>query len=92
MKKILSVLLFTSLLISACSERIFMLGTSEKDFVRQTTGAIQIEATQQRTVYKKVDYGFGHPPSVKFFYFRDGILFQIDEGVRRPDVLIENVH
>jgi len=87
-KAFLITLLFFSFLTS-CKAPQFFIGMNEMEFQKHNRSAQVIEASQKRTVYKQVNYPFGAPPKVKFFYFVDGKLVQMDEGVRKADITIE---
>jgi hypothetical protein len=64
------------------------MGMSESEFLSKN----RVEAVKQtadQSIYKKVNYPFGTPPVTKYFYFIDGKLVQVDEGVRNPDAIIQ---
>lgn len=87
--KTLSLLALLCLFIISCKAPQFYIGMNELDFQKHNRSAQVIEASEQRTVYKQINYPFGAPAKVKFFYFHDGKLFRMDEGVRKPDLSIQ---
>jgi hypothetical protein len=48
-----------------------------------------VKATKTISIYEKINYPVGKPAAFKFFYFTNGILTQVDEGQRNPDLIIE---
>ncbi|MDB5025974.1 MAG: hypothetical protein JWP78_3729 [Mucilaginibacter sp.] len=91
-KALLITVLVTTLFclsLNSCKAPQFFVGMSEMEFQKHNRSAQVVEASQKRTVYKQINYPFGAPAKVKFFYFVDGKLVQMDEGVRRADVTIE---
>jgi hypothetical protein len=69
----------------------FFIGMTQQDFLKHNRVQL-VEANQQATIYKKINYPFGAPPVTKFFYFRDGKLIQVDEGTQNPDIIVEQRH
>lgn len=85
-------LLFIMLIAMAsmqCKAPKYFIGMSEEDFLRKNK-VQTVESTARYSVYKKINYPFGAPPIVKFFYFRDGELFRVDGGERQPDIIIQS--
>lgn len=80
------------LLLSNCRAPQFYVGIPEQDFVRKNTGIELVEASAARNVYKKTNYPFGKAPQTKYFYFVDGKLVQMDQGVQRPDITIQHTN
>jgi hypothetical protein len=86
MKKLIFIAL---VFIIGCKAPQFYLGMNELDFKKRNHSAQIVEASQQRTVYKQINYPFGAPAKVKFFYFQGGKLIGMDEGTRQPDLIID---
>lgn len=76
-------------LITSCRAPRFYMGEPEEEFVRHNRVGL-VEATGRVSIYKKVNYPFGGAPVTKFFYFTDGRLTKVDEGVRSPDIIVEH--
>lgn len=64
------------------------LGMSETDFTRQYKTAEAVKLAQDGDVYKMNLYVQGIYKS-KYFYFQEGKLVRVDDGQRRPDVIIQ---
>jgi hypothetical protein len=92
MKKALLLLPVFFLLFSNCRAPRLFVGITEQEFVKTNGGLELIEASSARNVYKKTNYPFGKRASTKFFYFVDGKLVQMDEGVNRADITIQHVN
>lgn len=86
MKNIILPLLFLFL---ACKAPVIYIGMPIQEFTKKNNGITLVETSLERTVYKKVNHPFGQPPRVRFFYFVDNKLIKMDEGVLRPDILIQ---
>jgi hypothetical protein len=86
MKKIL---LIAILFIISCKAPKFIMGMPEAEFTRNNPRAELISAKNGWDIYRQINYPFGAPPKYKFFYFKDGVLKQMDEGHKRPDLTIE---
>jgi|688.fasta_scaffold350036_1 hypothetical protein len=83
MKKLLFLVIVSSILLIACSAPFFALGTSEEMFLKKSPGSKLIEKNSERTVYLR---GW----SLGYYYFNSqGALFQIDMGKRQADITIE---
>lgn len=85
--KTLIIATMLALCLVACKAPQYSIGMSQEEFLRRN----KVEAVQESesySVYKKVNYPFGAPPVIKFFYFRNGKLVQVDNG-RQPDVIID---
>ena len=81
--KIILLLAILTILISSCRAPFFSLGTSEQDWLKKSRGSVLIEKSTQRTVYLR---GW----SLDYYYFTpQGSLYQIDHGVRQPDIIIQ---
>lgn len=79
------------LLITSCKAPQYTIGMSESEFLRHN----RVEAVKQTetvSIYKKVNYPFGSQPVVKFFYFSNGKLVQVDQGERAPDYNLKITH
>jgi hypothetical protein len=78
---------------ASCSTKSYLIGMSENDFIKQNHGAELVQASGQTTVYKtdKVILG-SYNRNIKYYYFNSHQLVRIDQGVRQPDVLIQNNH
>lgn len=79
-------------LLAGCSPKMYSIGMSEKDFLKQNRGAELVQANAQQNVYRITRVVATWNPGVKFYYFTNGELTRIDLGVRQPDVLIQNTH
>jgi hypothetical protein len=88
MKRVLAPMVILSIIIS-CKAPQFYMGESEREFLKHNRVSL-VSATSRTSIYKKVNYPFGAPPVVKFFYFTDGKLTKVDEGVQSPDIIIEH--
>lgn len=89
MKHSLSILLFICVLAS-CKAPAFIIGMSEQSFKSQNRGVTLVQASTTETVYRKINYPFGKPADYKFFYFFNGRLDHVDEGVQSPDLIIQH--
>ena len=89
MKYYLFTILFVCLLTS-CKSPAFIIGMSEQTFKSQNRGISLIQASTSGTIYRKINYPFGKPPDYKFFYFINGRLDHVDEGVQSPDLIIQH--
>jgi hypothetical protein len=87
MKKHFS-LIVIGLLIFGCSPAVFRMGMSTEEFVKSNRKIELVEASTQRTVYRKVTTAVNQTKSVKFYYFVDDRLVRVDEGVKTPDTNI----
>src|SRR6186713_1254014 len=76
------------LAIGSCKAPYFTIGMSEQEFLKHNRVSL-VEASTNYTVYKKVNQPFGAPPVIKFFYFRNGKLVEMNEGQRTPDIIVE---
>ena len=65
------------------------MGENEEEFLKHNRVEL-VSATGRTSIYKKVNYPFGGAPIIKFFYFTDGKLAQVDEGQRSPDIIVEH--
>lgn len=70
-----------------CKAPQYSIGMSQQEFLRRNK-VEAVQESQSYSVYKKVNYPFGAPPRVKFFYFKNGVLAQVDNG-RQPDLIID---
>lgn len=73
----------------SCKATYCTIGMDEQTFLQQNRSARLVEASTQRTVYKITTQPFGAPARVMFYYFVNGKLAALDQGVRRADVTIE---
>ena len=80
------ILLFATV---SCAAPRFYIGEKEEEFTKHNRVKL-VQATERTTIYRKTNQPFGAPPVTKFFYFTDGKLTRVDEGVRRPDILVEH--
>ncbi|MGY4537016.1 hypothetical protein ACVW0P_001430 [Mucilaginibacter sp. UYNi724] len=87
MKKLLFVVLATSLF--ACSQKTLTLGTSEADFLKQRKNASLVMMSPEMTVYKIFKGPYNRDRGTRFYYFHDGKLFLIDQGEKRPNIVID---
>lgn len=87
MKNIYFLLLF--LLLCGCSVNKplnWAIGMSEQEFLSTNNKISTVEANNFRTVYARCnDYGW----NCWYFYFYKGYMYQMDDGVQQPDILIE---
>jgi hypothetical protein len=86
--KQLSVLMLLCIFASCRAPRFYM-GESEQEFIKHNRVEM-VSATSRSSIYKKVNYPFGGAPVTKYFYFTDGKLTQVDQGVRSPDIIVEH--
>jgi hypothetical protein len=83
-------LLFAFIILASCkvtSE--FPIGTREQYFRKKTHSEV-VEQTGQTSIYKKEWQPFGRPYQVRFYYFQNGYLTKIDQGVRQPDIIVQH--
>ena len=76
-------------ILTSCKAPYFTIGMTEREFLRHNRVSM-VKATGRESIYKKVNYPFGSAPVTKFFYFSDGILTQVDEGIQSPDIIVEH--
>lgn len=62
---------------------------SEADFKKEHRKAEMVEATTVRTVYREIIQNPGEYAKVRYYYFMDSKLVQMDGGVRPADVTID---
>ncbi|MBL4677674.1 MAG: hypothetical protein JKY70_15950 [Mucilaginibacter sp.] len=66
----------------------YPLGTSEAEFTKKNKMLIDLaEKSTERTVYKKTTA----TGDLLYYYFVDGKLVRIDEGIQQPAVVVEHV-
>ena len=88
--KILSLLALLCLLaVYACKTPSYSLGTTEAEFKAHSRSAKLISMNKDMTVYLLSAHKMSEYENI-YYYFVDGKLIQVDHGVRRPDVLIQN--
>lgn len=75
--------------ITSCKAPQFIMGMSETDFAKHNHRAELISSKNGWDIYRQINYPFNAPPKYKFFYFKDGVLKQMDEGHQRPDLTID---
>ena len=85
MKYLLIIVLFIS-----CKADQFTIGMSEQDFLARNNVRM-IKQSEQVSIYSKTRVPFGKEATIKFFYFRDGKLAEVNLGHRAPDIIIENI-
>ncbi len=88
MKKFI-LLVIICFFVCACKAPVMYIGMSTKDFVSNNNGIEVVEASTERTVYKKTNHPFAAPKKITFFYFVNDKLVRMDQGVYRPDIIIE---
>lgn len=81
-----AILLLNAILFSGCATTI-AIGMSEKSFLATYPGSKLVGAHDDVTIYRK-SYDLG--TEFRFYYFRGGRLDRIDQGVSRPDIIIQN--
>jgi len=90
-RSILILLLAFSFASCMLPNRVYELGTTENEFLSKDKWLISLaEKTTERTVYKKVNGQVNNHYTYLYYYFVDGKLTRIDEGERKPDVVIEH--
>ena len=90
MKK-LTTILFALFILSGCKVPVYTIGMTETEFKAHNRMADVVELTPHRTVYKKPDhFDEKNRMHYKYFYFEDGKLVRLDEGERKPDIIIEH--
>ena len=75
---------------SSCKMPTYAYGTTEAEFKKHNHNAVLVEMNEHVTVYRITLTMLTTNPGSKFYYFRDGKLFSIDEGERQPDVVVEH--
>lgn len=78
------------LLIISCKAPYFFIGMNEQAFLSKNKGVKIVKSSKSETIYQKINYPFGKPPDYKFFYFINGQLDHVDEGVQSPDLIIQH--
>ena len=87
MKKLIPILLLI-VIVSSCKMRTYTLGTSEAEFKSHSAWATDlVEATTERTVYKRVSGQENGHYTYLYYYFVDSKLARIDQGEKRQTVL-----
>ena len=88
MKKLPILSLLLLLFITSCKTPVYTLGMSEDEFTAHHKAATDlVEKSAQRTVYRRENRTF-IPKPTQYFYFVDGKLVRIDEGERKPYVVL----
>lgn len=87
--KTISFFVCVLLIFNSCKAPVYFIGMTEEKFL-QKNKLKTVKATERESIYSKTNYPFGGSPQTKFFYFRNGKLVQVDEGVQRPDVIVEH--
>jgi len=75
-------------LLASCKAPMYTIGMNEQDFLKHNK-VTAVKQTESISIYKKINYPFGAPAIVKFFYFQNGKLIQVDEGQRAVDYRIQ---
>lgn len=89
--KNLLLLAFLCLSFIACKAPQYSIGMTEQSFLKYNNVSA-VKQTEDISIYKKVNYPFGAPAVVKFFYFRNGKLVQMDQGERSVDYNVKISH
>lgn len=71
---------------AAALHNTYSIGMSEEEFKDKNVGEKLMEMSEARTVYRLQQTNGAY----QFVYFRDGKIYKVDEGVRSPDLVIEN--
>jgi hypothetical protein len=89
MKKLSILSLLLLFFITSCKTPVYSLGMSEEEFTAHYKGSTDlVEKSVQRTVYRRVSTSFIPKPTY-YYYFIDGKLVRIDEGERKPYVIVD---
>lgn len=84
MRKFKFIFFVLIILFTSCKAPYFALGTSEEEWLKKSPGSKLIEKSSSGTIYLR---GW----SLGYYYFSpQGTLVEINQGVRRPDIVIEN--
>jgi hypothetical protein len=79
-------------IIVSCKVPVYSLGMTENEFTAHHKLATDlVEKSPQRTVYKRGSTGFVAQPTM-YYYFVNGKLVRIDEGERKPYVVVEHTN
>jgi hypothetical protein len=90
MKKLPVLSLLLLFFMASCKTPIYSLGTSETEFTAHHKGATTlVEKSAERTVYRRSARTFSSDPDY-YYYFVNGKLTRIDEGERKPYVIVEH--
>lgn len=89
--KLVSAIILVVCLFMSCKTAQIGIGMSEKDFKVKFRSEV-VEKTFTNAVYRRSWQPIGGSYQVKFYYFDKGTLVRIDEGVRRPDVIIQHTN
>lgn len=73
---------------SGCKTPQFALGTTEADFKSKSHPQL-VSMNKDMTIYMLSIHKMSEYENI-FYYFVDGKLVQVDHGVSKPDVLIQN--
>ena len=85
MKNLLLITLLC-LMFAACKVPVYDLGMTEREFTaHDKILTMVVEKSAERSVYKRLADANG---KYMFYYFTDGKLTRIDEGERKPDLII----
>jgi hypothetical protein len=90
MKKIYLSLVVVLLFLSSSSGIHYQIGESTDAFIsaNHKRSFELVRTSNEWTVYKWVNNWSYDPPY--FFYFHNGALYQVDQGQRAPDIIIQN--
>jgi len=86
------IILSVLFIITSCKAPLYTLGMSEKDFTTHKFLLQLVEATPQRTVYKRTLELDDHQREIAsmYYYFEDGKLVRMQRVERQPDVIVEH--
>ncbi|MDN5284995.1 MAG: hypothetical protein JWR38_1269 [Mucilaginibacter sp.] len=92
MKKLSILGLLLLFFITSCKTPVYSLGMSEDEFTAHYKRSTDlVEKSAQRTVYRRTSSSFIPKPTY-YYYFVDGKLVRIDEGERKPYVIVEHTN
>lgn len=87
MKKLTFILL---LALASCHTTKFTMGMPVNEFTSLNRNAVLLQATADGSSVYKCNTHNNSINKTMFYYFTDGKLVQVDEGVRRADFIIEH--
>ena len=90
MKKLPILSLLLLFFMAGCKTPVYSLGMSENEFTAHYKGVTTlVEKSAERTVYRRESTSMIPKPTM-YYYFVNGKLVRIDEGERKPYVIVEH--
>lgn len=74
---------------TSCKAPSYAIGMSQKDFLSHSHPTL-VKATASESIYRVTKHHGIYSDQNTFYYFRNGSLVQIDQGVRTPDIIVQH--